>query len=82
MRRLVLVLVMVVVIGLMGLRGGDNRADAYKVDSKSSKGITPLGSFQLGELGTVNLQNGNLVINLPLFSLGGSWAGYECWVGI
>ncbi len=41
------------------------------VTTATAEGVTPLGSYKFGTIDTVNLQNGNLVLNIPLLSIDG-----------
>jgi len=45
--------------------------DAYKVTNATTTGVTPLGTFQFGTIDTINLQNGNLILNIPFLSFEG-----------
>ena len=41
------------------------------VKNATAEGVTPLGSYKFGTIDTVNLQNGNLILDIPLLSIDG-----------
>lgn len=41
------------------------------VKNATAEGVTPLGSYRFGTIDTVNLQNGNLILEIPLLSIDG-----------
>src|SRR5512136_2016217 len=65
-----LVLLFTFIFPVIGFSTGENTG-SYPVTTASETGVNPLGSFQAGDIDLVNLQNGSLVINIPLLKLDG-----------
>ncbi len=60
-----------VILTITGTLYSQETTDSCLVTTPTATGVTPLGSYEHGTIDTVSLQNGNLVLNIPLLSLDG-----------